>query len=101
MLARLCICGCGRVDSAGRYGVNSNLKRPKLEGQDSRPLDNTCIRGGVVSPLAPGVKEPGVRSDVDDATALVRYHDASCLLSVKKSTSEIGCEHYIPFRIGD
>ena len=51
--------------------------------------------------LAAAVKEPGVRSDVDDATALLRHHDPSRLLSAKKSTLEIGRQYEIPLRIGD
>ncbi len=70
------------------------MKRTKLEGQDSRQLDNAGFRGSVVNALAAAVKEPGVRSDVDDATALLRHHGASRLLSgAKKSTFEIGREH--------
>ena len=46
-----------------------------------------------MSTLAAAVKEPGVRNDVDDATALLRHHDAGRLLSAQKGPFEIGCEY--------
>ena len=81
---------------AGPDGVGTNAMRNALHGKHVGELRESALGSGIRSNLREA-EEAGIRSDVDDRTALVWDHRAYSFTGVKEGTSKVDGESVVPF----